>query len=312
MTLNGTISLRLGFRRPYAVHRVFDFLAVRCVPGIEEFADGVYRRTVRLPRGHGIVELSGADDHFVCRARLQDERDIGALEERCRSFLDLDCDPVAIEKVLRRDPALRRPVESHRGLRVVRTLDANELALRAVLGQQVSVAAAVTAAARAVHLFGTPLEEPSGSLTHLFPTVADIAAADLSGLKMPAARLKMPAARRVAFGRLAEALAAGDLALDAGADRTETYVLLVALPGIGSWTASYVCMRALGDPDAFLAGDLGGRRGAAALGLPEATRALEAHSERWRPWRAYGLQYLWAAISRINRRVMLPSDVRIV
>lgn len=289
MTLNGTISLRLGFRRPYAVHRVFDFLAVRCVPGIEEFADGVYRRTVRLPRGHGIVELSGADDHFVCRAYLQDERDIGALEERCRSFLDLDCEPVAIEKVLRRDPALRGPVESLRGLRVVRTLDANELALRAVLGQQVSVAAAVTAAARAVHLFGTPLEEPSGSLTHLFPTVADIASTDLSGLKMPAAR-------RVAFERLAEALAADEIALDAGANRSETYKLLVGLPGIGPWTASYICMRALGDPDAFLADDLGARRGAAALGLPEATRALEAHSERWRPWRAYGLQYLWASV----------------
>ena len=280
------------------------FLAVRCVPGVEEFVYDVYRRTVRLPRGNGIVELSAADDHFVCRARLQDERDTGALEERCRSFLDLDCDPDAIEEVLKRDPALRRSVESLRGLRVVRTLDAHELALRAVLGQQVSVAAAVTAAGRAVALFGTPLEEPSGSLTHLSPSVADVIAADLSGLKMPAAR-------RTAFGRLAEALTAGEIALLAGADRTETYERLVALPGIGPWTASYTCMRALGDPDAFLAGDLGARRGAAALGLPETTRALEAHSERWRPWRAYGLQYLWAVISGINRRDMRPSDVRI-
>ncbi|MDQ5815244.1 MAG: hypothetical protein M3516_02965 [Actinomycetota bacterium] len=288
--MNGTISLRLGFRRPYPVHRVFDFLAARCVRGVEELVDGLYRRTVRLPNGIGIVELAAADDHFVRRAHLQDERDTGALGERCRSFLDLDCDPIAIEEVLKRDPALRRAVESLRGLRIVRTLDVHELALRAVLGQQVSVAAAVTAAGRVADLFGIPFEEPSGSLTRLFPSVADLAVADLSGLKMPAAR-------RAAFGRLAAALAAGEIALDGGTDPAETYEQLLTLPGIGPWTASYICMRTLGDPDAFLAGDLGARRGAAVLGLPETAPALEAHSERWRPWRAYGLQYLWAALT---------------
>jgi AraC family transcriptional regulator of adaptative response / DNA-3-methyladenine glycosylase II len=286
--MNGGISLRLAFRRPYAVDHALGFLSSRCVPGIEEVVNGVYRRTVRLPHGHGVPELAPAVDHFVCRARLQDVRDVGVLVQRCRSFLDLDSDPIAIDDVLRRDPALRGALKRGPGSRVIGTLDAHELALRAVLGQQVSVKAAVTAAARLVELCGTQLEAPSGGLTHLFPTAQTIAGADLT-------TLKMPAARRAALARMAEKLASEELTLDAGVDRERAYEDLLALPGVGRWTASYIAMRALNDPDAFVPSDLGARRGAAALGLPVASSALDDYSARWRPWRAYALQYLWAS-----------------
>lgn len=286
--MNGGVSVRMPFRSPYAIDGTLNFLRPRCVHGVEVVSGGVYRRTVRLPRGHGMVELLPGDDHFTCRAHVSDVRDLGTLVQRCRSFLDLNSDPAAIHGVLDRDPYLRPALIRLPGRRVVGTLDAHELAVRAVLGQQVSVKAAATAAQRLVELIGPRVDDAVRGLTRLFPNAEAIAETDLSAIGMPESR-------RRAVTRLSQALAAGDLVLDAGADRSEVRARLLAMPGIGPWTASYIAMRALNDPDAFLPGDRGALRGAAALGLRVDVDELNAHSTRWRPWRAYALQYLWGA-----------------
>lgn len=159
-----------------------------------------------------------------------------------------------------------------------------------------SVKAATTAALRLVELIGPPVDAAVHGLTHLFPSAETIAEADLSPIGMPESR-------RRAVTRLAQALAAGDLVLDAGADRNDVRARLLAMPGIGSWTASYIAMRALNDPDAFLPADRGALRGAAALGLPVGVDELNARSTLWRPWRAYALQYLWAGdVIRTRRK----------
>lgn len=246
--MNGGVSVRMPFRSPYAIEGTLRFLGARCVPGVEVVSDGIYRRTVRLPHEYGLVELLPGDDHFTCRTQVRDVRDLGTLVQRCRSFLDLNCDPAAIHDVLGGDPCLRPALAQLPGLRVVGTLDAHELAVRAVLGQQVSVKAARTAAQRLVELIGPPVDTAVHGLTHLFPSAETIAEADLSPIGMPESR-------RRAVIRLAQALAAGDLVLDAGADRNDVRGRLLAMPGIGPWTASYIAMRALNDPDAFLPGD---------------------------------------------------------
>jgi AraC family transcriptional regulator of adaptative response / DNA-3-methyladenine glycosylase II len=176
------------------------------------------------------------------------------------------------------------------GRRVAGHVDAHELAVRAVLGQQVSLAGARTLAARIVNSYGEPLERPLGGVTHLFPAVATLADADLQ-------RLPMPGARRAALSSLLHALASGAIALDAGADRAEARRALLALPGIGPWTTEYIAMRALRDPDAFPAGDLGVRHALARLGLEARAGAIGRAAERWRPYRAYAVQHLWASLA---------------
>ena len=167
-------------------------------------------------------------------------------------------------------------------------VDGAELAVRAVLGQQVTVTGARTLASRLVERLGKPLDAPDGGLTHRFPDPGAIAAADLSDFGVPGARA-------AALQTICGAIADGSLTIDAGADRDELRAALVALPGIGPWTAEYVLMRGVGDPDAFLPTDLGVRKGAEALGLESDARALTTHAERWRPWRSYAVMHLWAA-----------------
>ncbi|MDX3317606.1 AlkA N-terminal domain-containing protein [Streptomyces violaceoruber] len=286
-TAPGALSLRLPFRAPLNPDNLFGHLAATAVPGVEEWRDGAYRRTLRLPYGHGIVALTPNPDHIACRLTLSDLRDLTVAISRCRRLLDLDADPTAIDDQLRADPLLAPLVDKAPGRRVPRTVDEAEFAVRAVLGQQVSTAAARTHAARLVTAHGDPVDDPEGGLTHLFPSTEALAAVDPE-------TLAMPRTRRTTFTTLVAHLADGSVNPGVESDWAETRARLLALPGFGPWTADVIAMRALGDPDAFLPTDLGIRRAAAELGLPSTPAALTARAAAWRPWRAYAVQYLWA------------------
>ncbi len=283
----GTLALRLPFRAPLHPDSLFGHLAATAVPGVEEWRDGAYRRTLRLPHGPAVVALTPQAGHVGCQLALADLRDLATAISRCRRLLDLDADPEAVGDVLGADPALAPLVAKAPGRRVPRTPDAAEFAMRAVLGQQVSTAAARTHAGRLAAALGEPVDDPAGGLTRLFPDSAALAAAGTGGLALPRSR-------RATFAALAGALARGQLDLSAGGDWTEARRRLAALPGIGPWTVETIAMRALGDPDAFPATDLGVRAAARALGLPPAPAALAGRAAAWRPWRAYAVQYLWA------------------
>jgi len=276
--------VRLPFRPPLCPDNLFGHLAATAVPGVEEVRDGAYRRTLRLPRGPGVVALRPEAGRVACRLWLSDAADAAAAIAGCRWLLDLDTDPEPVDGALRSDPVLRPIVARARGRRIPRTVDGGELAVRAVLGQQVSTAAARTTTGELAARLGEPIADRAGGLSRLFPTPQALRGTALA----------MPAARRRAVAALAEALVSGRLALGPDADRETTRVALAELPGIGPWTTEVIAMRALGDPDAFPATDLGVRRAAEALGLPGSPGALTARAERWRPWRAYAVQYLWS------------------
>ncbi|MFE0377036.1 DNA-3-methyladenine glycosylase family protein, partial [Streptomyces inhibens] len=274
-------------RPPLNPDNLFGHLAATAVPGVEEWRDGAYRRTLSLPYGHGIVALAPRPDHIDCRLALTDLRDLAGAIARCRRMLDLDADPEAVDGLLREDPRLAPLVDKAPGRRVPRTVDADEFAVRAVLGQQVSTAAARTHAGRLVHAHGERVDDPGGGLSHLFPSAAALAELDPESLAMPRTR-------RATLTGVIAALGSGALQLGVGSDRDEARAQLSALPGVGPWTVECIAMRALGDPDAFTPTDLGLRRAAAGLGLPHTPAALIRHSAVWRPWRAYAVQYLWA------------------
>ncbi|NUK73279.1 DNA-3-methyladenine glycosylase 2 family protein [Streptomyces lunaelactis] len=283
----GVIALRLPYRAPLNPSNLFGHLAATGVPGVEEWRDGAYRRTLGLPYGHGIVALTPRPGHIACRLSLTDPRDLTIAISRCRWMLDLDADPEAVDDQLRTDPLLAPLVDKALGRRVPRTVDAAEFAVRAVLGQQVSTAAARTHAARLVTAHGRAIDDPEGGLTHLFPSSEELAGLDPE-------TLALPRSRRTTLTTLVGALAEGSLRLGLDSDWDQARARLTALPGFGPWTVEVIAMRALGDPDAFLPGDLGMRRAAADLGLPSTPAALTARAAAWRPWRAYAVQYLWA------------------
>ena len=285
-TTPGVIALRLPYRAPLNPSNLFGHLAATAVPGVEEWRDGAYRRTLTLPHGHGIVSLAPRPDHIACRLLLTDPRDLTQAISRCRWLLDLDADPVAVDGQLRTDPLLAPLVDKAPGRRVPRTVDGAEFAVRAVLGQQVSTAAARTHAARLVTAHGTPVDDPEGGLTHLFPTPQALAGLDPEALALPRTR-------RRTLTTLVAALADASLQLGTDTDWERARAELNALPGFGPWTVEVIAMRALGDPDAFLPTDLGIRRAAQQLGLPATPAALTARAAHWRPWRAYAVQYLW-------------------
>jgi AraC family transcriptional regulator, regulatory protein of adaptative response / DNA-3-methyladenine glycosylase II len=285
----GGIVLRLPYRAPLDGDALIAFLGPRCVPGVEEVAGGAYRRSLRLAHGAGTVELEPADGHVRARFRLDDLRDLATAVQRSRTLLDLDSDPETVTEALGADHAIGALVRAAPGRRVAGHVDGHELAVRAVLGQQVSVAGATTLAGRLVAAYGEPLERPAGAVTHLFPAADALADAD-------PATLAMPDSRRRAVRGLAAALATGDVVLDAGADRDEARRRLLALPGIGPWTAAYVAMRALRDPDAFLPTDLGVRHALERLGEDGRPVAAERLAERWRPYRAYAVAHLWGSL----------------
>jgi AraC family transcriptional regulator, regulatory protein of adaptative response / DNA-3-methyladenine glycosylase II len=280
------MTVRLPLRRPFDGEALLRFLAARALPGVEEVVDRTFRRSLRLPRGAGTVALTIGEAEVRATFRLADIRDVGPAVERCRRLCDLDADPEAIDARLEDDEIIGPLVRAHPGRRVAGAVDGAELALRAVLGQQVTVAYAGVLAGRVLATSGERLERALGGVTHLFPTPAAVAEAD-------PAPWRLPAARASAIKTLAAALADGSLELDAGADPLEAQERLRALPGIGPWTAAYVGMRALRDPDAFPAADAGVRRGLARLGRDGRPRAAERAAEAWRPYRAYAAQHLW-------------------
>lgn len=294
-TTAGSLVLRLPFRPPLWPDSLFGHLAATAVPGVEEWRDGAYRRTLRLDRGTGVVALTPGADAVSARLALTDLRDLPQAVARCRRLLDLDADPVAVDTALSDDPLLAPLVAAAPGRRVPRTVDEAELAVRAVLGQQVSTAAARTHAARLVAALGEPVADAAGGLTHLFPSPAAVAGAD-------PALLALPRRRRETVLRLAAALAEGRVELGPGADRAAARASLHALPGIGPWTVETVAMRALGDPDAFLPTDLGVVLAARRLGIAD----VAARSQAWAPWRSYAVQHLWATGDHAVNR--LPEE----
>jgi AraC family transcriptional regulator of adaptative response / DNA-3-methyladenine glycosylase II len=291
----GTITLRLPYRPPIDLPRILGFLGARAIAGVEEFSGTAYKRTASFPNGSAVISLrpppaAGANSYVECDLELTDLRDVTAAVQRCRRLLDLDADPEAITSHLARDPIIGPLATACPGRRSPGCVDGDEMAIRAVLGQQVSVAAARKLGERLAVAYGKPLSVPSGRLTHCFPDAATLAAADPEALAQDV--LRAPRARAETIVRLATALASGDLALHPGVDRDEATARLLALPGIGPWTAGYIRMRVLSDPDAFLPADAGVVRSLKNLG------GAVGHSEAWHPWRSYALHHLWATLEQ--------------
>jgi AraC family transcriptional regulator of adaptative response / DNA-3-methyladenine glycosylase II len=272
----GTLTVRLQHRQPYAAGPLLEWLGSRAIDGLEELDGTSYRRVV----AGTIVELQPMPEsgHVLARLDVDDVAAVAAVVSRCRRLLDLDADPIAVDETLALDPTLAHSVTRHPGMRVPGAVDGFELAVRAVLGQQVSVRAARTFAARLVQCCGRALARPRGSLTHDFPAAESVAEADLTAVGLTGGRAQTLRA-------LATEVASGRLLLDPVADRDETRAQLLALPGIGPWTVEYVAMRALGDPDAFPGTDLVLRRALGGRGI--------AGTDAWRPWRAYAAMHMW-------------------
>ena len=272
------------------MNELLRFLAARAVPGLEEVDGQSYRRSLALEHGAGVAEVAASGRGPRIDLRLHDERDRPDALARCRRLLDLDADTARIDGALGGDPLLAPLIRRRPALRVPRTTDGFELAVRAIVGQQVTLAAARSTGARLVALYGRPLEEPAGAITHLFPTPEAVAEVD-------SLELRLPRARANALRALARTVLDGELDLSPGADRAAATRTLLALPGIGPWTASYVGMRALGDSDAFPPGDAAVGRTLERLGQDGRPAAAQRFAERWRPWRSYALMHLWRSDS---------------
>ncbi len=285
------IHLRLPFRTPISAAPLFRFLGERAVAGVERFdvASLTYARVLDLPHGAGTVELAPGDDHVSCALRVDDTRDVATAVQRCRRLLDLDADPRAVDDHLGDDPALGPLVAARPGLRSPGHVDGAEVLVRAILGQQVSVAGARTLAGRLVAAHGKPIDRPLDGLTHRFPDAATLA-------DIPDDHLAMPVSRRRALRAACRAVADGTITIDPGADPETLTAALVNLRGIGPWTAGYVVMRALGHPDTFLPTDLGVRHGLAAAGIAGTPTEIAHRTESWRPWRSYALHHLWSSL----------------
>ncbi len=291
-TLNtsGTLDTRIGVREPFAGAELHAFLATRAVAGIEVARDGWYERSLALPHGPGVIRVELVDrpaGYVPCRVTLADARDLAPALERTRRLLDADADPIAVDEQLAGDRRLAPLIRKRPGLRVPGHVDGVEVAVRAVLGQQVSVAGARTLAARLIASYGEPLTIAGDhEVTRLFPGAEALAA-------VAPEEIAMPRARGRALASLMTAVLDGTVALDRSADRAETRLALLDVAGIGPWTADYIALRALGDPDVFLPTDLGVQHAGERLGIDDLAR----ESEEWRPWRSYALLHLWSALA---------------
>ncbi|HEV8560113.1 MAG TPA: AlkA N-terminal domain-containing protein [Actinophytocola sp.] len=291
----GRLTLRLPYRPPFDAAGLLGFLAARAIPGVESVVDDEYARTLSLPHGQGTARLRPADGHVECTLRLTDMRDLGSAVARLRRLLDLDADPGAVDELLSTDPALAPQVAATPGIRLPGCVDAAEIVSRALIGQQITVAAARTALGVLSAALGDPLTTPDGDLTTLFPTPAAIAARGAEVLTGPRRRI-------ATMLEVNAALAAGSLEVHVGADPIELSHALQAFSGVGPWTAGYVQMRVLGATDVLLAGDVALRNGARALGLPSDTDGLTQHARTWQPWRSYAGLHLWRASTPTPRR----------
>jgi AraC family transcriptional regulator of adaptative response / DNA-3-methyladenine glycosylase II len=286
------VALRLAFRPPYDWPQVRDFLGTRAVPGVERVDDRGYARTVVVDGRHAIVRVQAIDGEHALELRVRDAAPAALfqLSSAARRTFDLAADPARIAAAFEADPLLGPLVKRRPGLRIPGAWDPFECAVRAVLGQQVSVAAARTLAARLVSRVGREIPGGTSGLTHLFPEPAALATADLDGFGLTGARVR-------ALRALARAVI--ERVVDFAAPVEDVTSALAALPGFGAWTAQYVALRALGEPDAFPAADLVLRRVAASDGTPLTPRALEARADAWRPWRGYAVLQLWRAASEM-------------
>jgi AraC family transcriptional regulator of adaptative response / DNA-3-methyladenine glycosylase II len=279
-------SVRLRFVEPLDRAALLGFLGHRAIVGVDEVIGDTYRRAVLLPHGPATVEVSLVPGYALARLALADPADASSAKAALRRLLDLDADPTAVDVALARDPALRPVIEAEPGVRVAGAVDGFEMAVRAVVGQQISVAGARTVLAR---LVAGALGPSTVDGLRPFPTARQLADA-------PDDAFGMPVARRSTLRRLALEVADGGLRLDPSANSDEVRARLVEIPGIGPWTAQYVALRALRDPDVLLPTDLGVRRGAKSLGLPDDPVRLAAHAAQyWAPWRSYATIRLWRA-----------------
>jgi AraC family transcriptional regulator of adaptative response / DNA-3-methyladenine glycosylase II len=283
---------RLRFRPPYDWKGMLSFLAARATPGVETVDHGCYRRSISLNDSQGYFEISldEANHSLVARVQFGDPRSLFFITERIRSMFDLNADWAAIAKTLKADPVMAAQIKAAPGLRVPGCWSGFELAVRAILGQQVSVKGATTLAGRLVKDFGQKFAGAPG-LTHVFPQPHAFADANLTSIGLPRARAETIRA-------LARAIDDGRISFDGAVDSTQFLSNLCEIPGIGKWTAQYVAMRALGEPDAFPSSDLGLLR---TLNL-SSTRDLETRAEAWRPWRSYAAVHLWN-IANASRNV---------
>jgi AraC family transcriptional regulator, regulatory protein of adaptative response / DNA-3-methyladenine glycosylase II len=286
----GEITLLLRYRPPYDWPAMLGFLRMRAITGVESVQDGVYRRTIGLGGRQGSVTVHpAAGNALQATVRFPKLSALPQIIARLRRVFDLAADPDAIALQLVKDPTLAPLVAARPGLRVPGAWDGFELAVRAVLGQQITVPGAIRLAGALVVRFGAVLREPDGALTHVFPEPAALVGAD-------PASMGMPRSRGAALLSVAAAVVADPHIFSAGRSLDEAVAQLKALPGIGEWTAQYIAMRQLREPDAFPAADIGLMRAmAGADGLRPSASALLARAETWRPWRAYAAQHLWAS-----------------
>ncbi len=276
----GTIALRLPYRGPMDFGATLHYLGMRAIPHVEVGEPDRFTRVIDAPHGPALVTLTAGEGAIACRVGLADQRDLVLVVSRVRRLLDLDADPVAVDAHLGRDPVLGELVAKRPGLRAPGAVDGFEMAVRAVVGQQISVSGARTVLGRLAADHGTRAFD--GQDFRLFPDAERFAAIDPATLPMPRARARTLVA-------VAGACASGELTLDPGADRDRERAALLALPGIGPWTADYLALRALSDPDVLLATDLGVRKSAERLGVD-----LSSGRPTWAPWRTYATHHLWA------------------
>ncbi|AQT96178.1 DNA-3-methyladenine glycosylase family protein [Pseudomonas azotoformans] len=287
--------MRLAYQPPYDWAAMVGFLSARAIGGMETVEAGVYRRSISLGGQHGWISVAMGDgDWLDVEVGFPDPAALPEIERRLRTMFDLDAQPQLINPQLATDPLMAQLVAARPGLRVPGTWDGLELAIRAVLGQQITVVAAIRLAGKLVAQYGQPLATPHAGITHVFPAAEVLAAADLATLGMPKARGRT-------LSGVAQALLDDPRLFEPQASLKACVARLVALPGIGDWTAQYIAMRQMREVDAFASGDIGLINALAALeGGPVSARQLLARAEAWRPLRAYAAQHLWTSLQRAD------------